>query len=204
MPFQRVPDTVEIVIDGVVGGQACINTHYAQMVGGYTIADIENLASDVDAWVTTWWLPQMPSSYHYNGTQVRGLNAAIDIAASDSTGAADGALAPSTQPNNCTLAVSRRSANTGRGARGRIYIPPPAPSAMADENHITDSFAAALVNVFDALDVAVSGAGFVPVIVHRVASGVPLAEAVVFTIIEWVVVDKVMDSMRRRLPGRGA
>lgn len=203
MPFQRVPDTVEIIIKGTMGGQEMINTHYGQMDGGYALADIENLADDVDAWVGSIWLSEMPSNFHYDSTTVRGLNSSIDLEATNSDSAGNGALGASTFSNNASLAVSRRSAFTGRGARGRIYIPPPAPSRLSDDNHINSDFAAWLVAALDGLDDVISGAGFVPVIVHRVAAGVPLTEAVVFTLIEWVVVDLVIDSMRRRLPGRG-
>lgn len=203
MPFQRVPNTVEIVIQGVIGGQSCVNTFYGQMDGGYAIADVEDLASVVDGWVAAEWLPVLPANFSYLRTDVRGLNASIDLSASDATSAGVGAQPASTQPNNASFAVSRRSAFTGRGARGRVYVPPLTPGAMLDDNHVSAAWAENFRAALEALDTVISGTGFVPVIVHRVAAGVPLAEAVVFTLVEWVVVDLVMDSMRRRLPGRG-
>lgn len=203
MPFQRVPDTVEVVIEGEVFGEECVNTHYAQKDGGYVLADITALAADVDAWVAESWLPQMPSTYQYNQTVVRGLDAEIDLQATNDDNAGVGGLTASTKSNNASLAVARRSGLTGRGARGRIYLPPPSPDSMTDDNHVSAAFATAIEGALDALSTVVGDAGFVPVIVHRVAAGVPLTEAVVFTLLEWVVVDLVIDSMRRRLPKRG-
>lgn len=203
MSFQRVPRTCEIVLVGERAGQEIINTFYAQHETDYTLANLVALANAVDTWAGTEWLTEMPADYNYVRTDVRGLNAAIDLSATADAHAGNGALANSGFSNNSSLAVSRRSGFTGRGARGRVYIPPPSSAALADDNHVTADFEAAIVAVLDLMDEAVDGAGFIPVIVHRVASGVPLAEAVVFTLVEWVVVDRVIDSMRRRLPGRG-
>jgi hypothetical protein len=72
-----------------------------------------------------------------------------------------------------------------------------------ESNTVSTEFETALITALNALSTAVEGVGFLPVIVHRVGAGVPLAEAVVYTLVEWVVVDKVLDSMRRRLPKRG-
>jgi len=203
MTFQSVPDTAEIVLIGTMGGQEIINTFFGNMDGGYAIADIEALANAVDSWAGSFWRPQMPSNYTYNRTEVRGLNSAIDLTASAAAEAGVGALAASSFSNNSSLAIKRSSGFTGRGARGRIFIPPPSTAGLVDANHISDAFAATLVGVLDALDTAIADVGFLPVIVHRVEAGVPLATAVVFTLVEWVVINTVIDSMRRRLPGRG-
>lgn len=203
MAFQSVPHTAEIVVRGSMAGQEMINTFYAQMPGGYAIADIEALAGAVDDWVAAEFRPQMPNNYTYVSTDVRGLNSAIDLQATDNASAGTGAASPTTLSNNAALSVKRGSGFTGRGARGRIYLPPPTPDLMSDDNHISAGGVTAYQTMLVALDAVISGAGWIPVIVHRVEAGVPLAVAVVFTITEWIVVDNVIDSMRRRLPGRG-
>jgi len=203
MTFQRVPHTAEIVIVGERGGQEIVNTFYAQMEDGYALADIELLAETVDTWCGADWRPFNGSDYSYVRTDVRGLDASIDLAASNSDHAGVGAHTASPLSNNASLAVSRRSGFTGRGARGRIYLPPPSAFYLTDDNHLSAAGSAGIVASLDAMDEAISATGWLPVIVHRVAAGVPLAEAVVFTLVEWVVVDLVIDSMRRRLPGRG-
>lgn len=203
MAFQSVPHTAEIVVRGVMGGQEIVNTFYAQMPGGYSLADIEALAHLVDDWVASDWLPNMAANYTYVETDVRGLNAAIDLQATANDAAGPGAAAASTLSNNATLSVKRASGMTGRGARGRIYLPPMTSAWMTDDNHVSASGVTSIQTMLVGLDAVISGLGWIPVIVHRVESGVPLAVAVVFTIAEWIVVDNVVDSMRRRLPGRG-
>jgi len=203
MAFQRVPDTAEIIVRGSRGGQEFVNTFYGQMDGGYTLADVEALATAVDVWCGASWLPNQGENYAYVRTDVRGLDASIDLEASASDNAGNGGQADSGSPNNACLAVKRGSGFTGRGARGRVYLPPPPIGAMESPNTISEAAAANFVTILEALDTAIASTGFLPVIVHRIAAGVPLAEAVVFTLVEWVVVDRVMDSMRRRLPARG-
>jgi hypothetical protein len=203
MAFQPAPDCVEIILVGEVADQTVINTFEAQMDGGYALADVEALANDIDTWVGAEWLHGMSSSYSYIRTDVRGLNSAIDLAASANANAGPGLRSATTFSNNASLAVSRRSGFTGRGARGRIYLPPPPSDALDDDNHISSDYADAIVGFLDLMDDAIASAGFLPVILHRVEAGVPLVEATVFTLVEWVVVDLVIDSMRRRLPRRG-
>lgn len=203
MAFQRVPNTAEIIIRGTQGGQEVINTHYAQKTGGYTQADLESLAAAVDAWVTAEWLPILSTVYTYVRTDIRGLDAAVDVQATNSDGAAAGAVGGTSQANNVTIAVQRNSGLTGRASRGRIYVPGIADSKLADDNHISSTFSGELVDALTALVATVVAEGFTNAIVHRIAGGSPLATAVVYPLVEWVVTDVVIDSMRRRLPGRG-
>jgi len=203
MPFQSVPNAVEIIILGLIGGQQTVNTHYGQHTGAYVQADLDELSNAVDAWVAASWLPLMPSNWSYVRTEVRGLTNAIDLISVNNTNAGPGTAAATPFSNNASIAVKRASSHTGRGARGRIFIPPPTADGLADDNHITDLFAASLTGALDALTAAMATTNFVAVIVHRVDAGIPLVPAAVFTIAEWVVVDLVIDSMRRRLPGRG-
>ena len=201
LAFQRVPDSVEIIINGSMAGQEIINTFYGQMAS-YSLADIETLAAAVDTWAGALWRTIMPNNYTYVGTTVRGLNAAIDIEASNNDSAGTGSFGSECPANNIALSVKRASGHTGRGARGRVYIPVPE-SAINADNTVTTAFGDAAVTILDALDAAITAQGFLPIIVHRVEAGVSLPVAVVFTLVEWVVVDYVLDSMRRRLPRRG-
>jgi len=203
MPFQRVPDTAEIIIHETIGGQNCVNTFYAKKDGGYTADDLAVLAAAVDVWWATEILPIQSTQVTYDRTDVRGLDAAIDYEASSSTSAGAGGLGSPALPNNAALAIKRRSANTGRGARGRVFIGGLPQSGMDTLNIVDDVVATTLADGLNMLRDVVDAISWTEVIVHRVAAGVPLPEAVLFTVVEYVVVDKVIDSMRRRLPGRG-
>lgn len=203
MTFQSVPNTVEIIAEYAAAGQQIINTFYGHMDTLYSIADVEALANAVDTAISTYVLPTLTTNVSYIATRVRGLNTAIDLEAVANAGAGPGTATGASQANNVTLAVKRSSGLTGRGARGRVYWPTVPSSVVDGAGAVSPTFQAAVLAALDAIDESIVASGFIPVIVHRVAAGVPLAPAVVFTILEWVVVNAVTDSMRRRLPGRG-
>jgi len=203
MPFQRVPNTAEIVIRGTLGGQNVVNTFYAEFSGGYDQSDLDELANQVDDWVNDEWLPIISNKYTYNSTDVRGLDQEFDLTSSNNDSTGVGAISGDAVPNNVTLSIKRRSNFTGRGARGRIFVAGIPEDAVDTPNHISDAFATAMEDALNAMQGYLTTANAVGVIVHRISGGTPLATAVVFTLIEWVVMDQVIDSMRRRLPGRG-
>lgn len=204
MAFQSAPDCAEILLRAVRGGQNCFNTFYVKFGTPYDQADLDALSSAFDAWVGASWLPLQAGNYEYVGTTVRGLTSSIDLISEDNTSAGAGGAGLGEFSNNASLAVKRRSAYTGRGARGRIFLPPPPASARFDDNTVTTTFAAAIEAALNALEPVFTPLGAFEVILHRVAAGVPLPLAVAYGVVEYVVVDRTIDSMRRRLPGRGA
>jgi hypothetical protein len=203
MPFQSVPHGVGVYIIGSLAGQEVINDFYATKAG-YDLTAVQALADVIDLWVSVEWLPILPSDFSYLRTEVRGLESAIDLQATSAAHAGVGELGGEAMPNNVTLSVARKSGFTGRGARGRIYFPA-IEQAYVDQatNTVSSTLTDAILVALDAMNTAITAQGFVPVIVHRIAAGVPLVPAVVFTLVEWVIVDNVIDSMRRRLPKRG-
>lgn len=204
MPFQEVGDTAEVIIAGTRNGQEIVNTFYAHKPGGYVQADIDALATAVDLWVAGQWLNAVDVAYSYVETRVRGLTAPIDLEGSSNVSAGPGTVAGVPYPNNATLSVKRRSAFTGRGARGRVFLPGLTNANSTDEDHMTAAFAAGVEEVLNNMRATMATVNWVEVIVHRVAGGVPLPAAVVYTVVEYAVVDLVIDSMRRRLPKRGS
>jgi len=203
MPFQPVPNTVEIVVRGIQGGQNIVNTFFAKMSTEPDQADCQALADAVDAWVGAEWLPILSAVYEYSRTDVRGLSHAVDVQASSNDNAGAGAVSGTSQANNVSIAVQRNSGLTGRASRGRIFVPGIADSKLSDDNHISTTFRTELEDALAALVAAIVAEGFSNAIVHRVSGGSPLVTAVVYPLVEWVVTDLVVDSMRRRLPGRG-
>lgn len=105
-------------------------------------------------------------------------------------------------PNNVTLAISFRTLGRGRSARGRNFVP-----ALGEDqvvgNNVLPATVDAIVAAYNAFNVAVSAAGFQWSIVSRYQGGVPRAAALVQPVVSVLAVDTGVDSMRRRLPGRG-
>lgn len=204
MAFQSVPNTAIAVCHGVMNGQQIANTFYGEFPSGYVESDLQEFADVVDSVWGGVITPLLNAAYEYTGTEVRGLEDAIDLSATADAEAGVGGASGTVLSNNAALSVKRRSNQTGRGARGRIYIPGISTGSLESQNTVSTAFADAIEAGLNGMNDLMDAAGIVPVIVHRTAAGVPLTVAVLFTIVEWVVVDRVIDSMRRRLPGRGA
>lgn len=200
MAFQAVPDTVEIVIEYLVDESVSVNVFGAELAGGYTLTDLENLADAVDAVVVADWLPAQVEDAVYVSTTVRGLAAENDLEAVNTDGAGGGGLIEIGSPGNVTFAVKKVSGKTGRSARGRTYwIGMQRSGLTANLNRMDASAAAAIVGAVDALRAGIVTEGWAPVIISRFSGGVKRAQGVTFTWIDSVSVDLNVDSQRRRL-----
>lgn len=204
MAFVPIPNGVEAIIRGTLDGENCVQTFGFTYDGDFGNSEMEDLAGAVDivwgAFVDTY----LGSQYEYVETVVRDMRTAIATQVTDNASATAGGNTTGTSlPNNVAIAVARRSNFTGRSARGRVFVPVTISSNLVDLNHISSGFAAAVVGMFEAIDIAAGLVDWTDVVVSRVQAGIPLTSALTYTVVEWLVVDTVLDSMRRRLPGRG-
>ena len=123
---------------------------------------------------------------------------------------ATGLPSPGTQtspslPNNCALVLTKRTQKRGRSYRGRIFHPGLTESLVTGNTVIPASAASIRDNWeellgFD-LPIAVETANMV--VVSRQQNGVPLGTGIA-TLVTNLTTDGVVDSQRRRLPGRGS
>lgn len=203
MAFQSVPDTAQITIVYTLNGEACVNTLYAEKVGGYSVGDLQALADQVDVQVDGTWLAQQPPEASYLRTEVRGLDLENDLTAEASTNAGPGVAATNTLPNQVTFAVRKSSGKTGRSARGRLYwIGIPAGKLQTtDENRLLAAYVTSLV---DAVDDQRSGidavTGWDAVLVSRFQGGVKRGTGKTFPWLTTSSVNDVIDTQRGRLP----
>jgi hypothetical protein len=184
-----------------MGDKEVTNTFYAKFSGAYTQSDITALAESVDAWVASDLLPVVGSSWSYDHTTVRGLTSEADFEATSGVFAGAGALTGVAMPNNVALAIKRGTGMTGRSRRGRVYVAGWMDSMLASDNRAGDAVAGAIAAALNGLSAVVADVDWTEVLISRVVDGVPLEVAVAYTIVEYVVVDLVLDTMRRRIRG---
>jgi hypothetical protein len=99
--------------------------------------------------------------------------------------------------SNASLAVSERASLAGRAYRGRIYWPGVPSTAYFTDDTVTSAFTAAIVNFAVAWLAAFgspTGNGQL-VIFHRNDN--------LFSTVASIVIESIVDAMRRRLTGRG-
>lgn len=104
-------------------------------------------------------------------------------------------------PNNTTLCVSARTNARGRSYRGRSYFIGITRNVVV-ANTVTQAAVDAIQDAYNSLisEYIVQGQ---LVVASRVSEGVPRTVGVATPITNWVIVDRVVDSQRRRGPGRG-
>jgi hypothetical protein len=101
-------------------------------------------------------------------------------------------------PNQVAVVVSLRTAFIGRSYRGRVYIPGLVGSSIVD-NQISTGQQTGLQNAFAALDAAFDVAGYTWVVASYQENNV-LRSTAVGTPVETLIVNRRVDTQRRRLP----
>ena len=183
-------------------GQRIENTLFFQHAGAIAPTDLVGLADNIRDWWAAELLPIQADAL-----------ALVEVYCTDLTSETSethtlavvpqlpGAVTSPAQPNNVALCVSFRTSNRGRFARGRNYV------AGLTEGQVTGSRVA--ISTADDIVLAYNAMGtyldpsWTWVVCSRVAAGVPRAAGFNSPVVSAIVVDNVVDSQRRRLPGRG-
>lgn len=202
MAFQAVPNTVEIDMIFTMNGVPAQNVFYAEMAGGYLLADLVALATQIDLNWQGNWRSEQPPEVSYIRTEVRGLAVPNDLQALNNVSANPGINASPVMPGNVTFAIKKESGLTGRSARGRTYwigIPQNTVTA-ADENQLAAAYTASIVGDVDTVRTSIAAVGtWLPVLVSRFSGGVPRATGITFPWISTTNVGTRIDTQRRRL-----
>lgn len=204
MAFQPAPlcGLIEWVYD--LDGQLCENTYHVEATEPLDSAMCEALA--IAAY--NWWAPNLGATISFNVTLLRTEVKALDAPASPFFVYSPGALAVGgagveSVPNNVAFVVKHNTALSGRSGRGRWYVLG-IPDSLVTNSHLSLAQAALYASSFDDLDTALVAEGVTPIVLSRVQLSVPLLEAVGYPITSHSFTDNVVDSQRRRLPGRGS
>jgi len=114
-----------------------------------------------------------------------------------------GTLSGTGLPGNVTVSIKFGSGVSGRSNRGRMYWPGISTSQVSG-NQLLDSVASAFVSdVSDFFDAITTATGYIHVITSYCHNKVWRTAAVNNEVISYLLVDKNLDSQRRRLAGRG-
>lgn len=209
MPFVPVANVAEVELRMRLAGQSIENTLYFQFASGPSPAELSALGGDI----LDWWVAS------YGGLVTSNVQL-IEVNCTDLTSATGPQVATpatdtfgtggtSTLSNNVALCVSFRTANRGRSFRGRNYISGISTTQLVDSNTFEVSYAEAVHDAYNGLNSALSvSADWVVVSRFSGKSGTPprptpRVAGIATLVTAVVIVDRTVDSMRRRLPGRG-
>ena len=205
MPFVPVPATAQVEVIYSWDGQIVENTLYYEFgTATPTLGDLTALIEAVNTAVRANLIPLLTNAI----TLLRLVGQLLDVAdgllyisttslpiAGENTGPA--------MPNNVAMCMSLRSASSGRSFRGRNFIPG-LPRGVFTQNTLAADYAGFLTTAYTEILGAGADDGWTPVVVSRISGGVERTTGVTSPITANFFVDRTIDSMRRRLPGRGA
>lgn len=203
MPFVPVPNTAFVSIRYNWDGQNVENGIYVSAALGGEMPELSAIATVVHDSLVDVLLPIQASTLILREIFVRDLTTATSgqfTLPGDPTDIG-GSASPS-QPNNVSLSISFRTAKTGRSFRGRNFV------LGLTEGAVTNSgvglgTVASYVDAYNGFRTAINAINGVWVVVSKKSGGVDRTEGLATPVITALVVNSVVDSQRRRLPGRG-
>ena len=204
MPFVPVADTVMAELRYSLDGQRVENTLYFSRAGGWAIADLPPLYNMLLIWWTTELSQNISDDCVFNEIAFTDLSdvAGFSVQIATPTPHPTGQTVFPSAPNNVSLAVSFRTLRRGRSFRGRNFV-----AGLADTDILQSHLAGAVVSAIegyyaDLITLAATG-GWSWVVVSRISGGDDRVAGIATPISSVIVLDDVVDSQRRRLPGRG-
>lgn len=204
MPFVPVPDVCAVHVRYTAQLQQCENILYFAADGGWDSSQLVDIAGEVGAWWQTELRPLVSNTVQLREVYAEDLSSANGpTGASAPPAATFGQNSSPAMPANVSLAISFRTALRGRSFRGRNYVVGLTESQVADSTvvaSVVSSLQAAYTSLLPSGGYFTRGLWSV---VSRYSNGAPRAVGVSTFVTSVVVVDAVVDSQRRRLPGRG-
>jgi hypothetical protein len=176
------------------------NTFHLYRPLGWTYANLIQACEDAYTLWSTWFKPAIPSNislYNIHG-QVYDPNGSPWVYDRSVSPPLAGTLTGTDNPGNVTVTLSERANLAGRAYRGRVYWPGLVQAHVAADDTLTSTALIMLANVAVQwlAQFPITGGTGALVIFHRLDN--------LFSTVQSIVLEKVVDSMRRRLPGRGA
>jgi len=204
MAFVPFTATAQASVRHLWLGQEVENNLYFSWEGAAGGMDVANLAGNLLIYWTDNMMPLQSNTTQLLGVYVRSLVDEIaEIAFASPAGTINGGVSGDSCPSNASVAVSFRSGFSGRSSRGRNYWIG-LPEGLVSGNVIADSL---LNNIRTAYDGMIGDSAITPdarwVIASRQSGGVDRVVGVTYDVASVTYSNNTVDSMRRRLPGRG-
>ena len=203
MAFIPAPNTAMVEILYTQDNQMLENTLYFEGVAPWTELTLTQLATAING----WWVDEMQAltsnTVTLRGTKATSLESetapSVEVPPAVTT---TGSSAEQPLPNNVTIAIKFGSASRGRSGRGRNYIVGLTENVVAG-NQLDAAVADLYLAAYGALSDITVPNDAQQVIVSRFTDNAPRVTALTSPVTSRTFADLIVDSQRRRLPGRG-
>jgi hypothetical protein len=203
--FIPVPNVARAELMYQMAGSTVENVINVQKASPFSFSDLQALRGVIDTWDSTTW----KNSRGPHCVLFRIRTKALDTASSPEEdyylpSPRAGTLPGAGLPGNVTLAIKLQTALAGRSFRGRWYLTGITTiNYGANVNEYDTASANAIVSWLNALRTALATAGYTLGVVSYYHSHAWRTTGVFTPAIGYTIVDYHLDSMRRRLTGRG-
>ncbi len=204
-PFIPVPDVASVELIYRAAGEVVENVFYVQKGSPYSLSDLQALRGTVDTYDSTTW----KLSRNVSVTLQRIRTKARD----SSSGATEDYTLPTPRPgtqtgaplpNNVTFAFKLATGHAGRSFRGRWYLVGMDGNFLSpDANHLSTTTAAFLLSWLNGWITTLASAGHTVGVVSYRSNKTWRTTGLFTPALNYTIVDYNLDSMRRRLTGRG-
>lgn len=198
-----VTGTMRAELRYTLGGQQCENVlHWELTTLSPQLTDVAILGAKLVNWWGTFVKPYVGANCILNSIKMTNLDNLQGFAAEYTTGLPLAGTSNATfLPNHVTLAVRLGTASRGKSTTGRMFWPQIS-SGNVSNNVVDGTLAAEIKDALEALLAIGFSADYKLAIVSYFAGHalrlIPLVTPVIS-----VAVENILDSQRRRLPGRG-
>lgn len=194
----------QVEVRFTVQGQKVENVFHVEATVPLTQTEAEDIADIVDNWVKGALRNNQSTQTVYRALVVRDVNdgGLVYERAGDNLANANSDVG---LPNHVTFAVKKNTAKGGRHFRGRFFHIGLLKSQVSatDPNLLTDAGVAAIVAVYEGLRAGLATGGHTLKLGQHLAGPPPVLVGVE-TVTSISAGDNIIDSQRRRLPGRGS
>lgn len=204
-PFIPVPNVAQVELVFQISSAIAENIFHVRKSSPYSAADLIALRNLVDNWDSTSYASRRSNTV----SLFRIISKALDSLGSpvDDYGLPTprfGGTAASAVTNNTAFALKKATGLTGRSFRGRLYfVGLPATVVEAGTQTVSAVAANLIVAALNTLITSLAAAGHTLGVVSYMSNGAWRSEGLFTPVTGWVYTDRVLDSQRRRLPGRG-
>lgn len=204
MPFIPALNTLQVRMQFLQDFQQVENVFHVVKGSAWSFSDIDAIATVF----ASWWQAHRKSSCAANASLQQvvatDLTTATGLQSTFTGGLPASGTSPGVPyPNNCSVAIKLVTGTRGRSFRGRTYLIGLTEQEVL-QNELKSVAISALLAMYRTMLTeipgAVAGSSLAIASFHHL--GAPRPAAVVTPVID-VAIDPIVDSQRRRLPGRG-
>lgn len=198
------PLVAAVNIRGQLFGQQVENTHYVLLDVPWDNVGLDFLAENVGLWVENTYRAFISEAVDF--TEVVATALVADIAPQGRyvfAATINGQFADANPlPGNVSACISFRTGLAGRSARGRNYVYG-VPDTQVSQNNLSETWQDGIITAWQTLRALYLANSFQHVVYSQFTGGNPRPTGLATPVTNYLFVDGVVDSQRRRLTGRG-